>query len=87
MKIFILSTAILFIINGCNNDEQKNIKEEIKQSTSVYTVQYYLEHKDLRRVRIKECHNLIKMSNFQLKDCNNVETAELNSKRNKLIDL
>ena len=79
MKTIILLITTLLIINGCSDNQKNDIKEEIKQETSFYTVEYYDQHKDLRVQRIKECKALIKMTNTEEKDCNNAYRANMGS--------
>ena len=87
ITILLIIVIVLIITTGCNEDKKQEVKKEVKEDISFYTIQYYLDHKDLREQRIKECKALIKMTSTEEKDCNNVETAEYKSKRNKLIEL
>jgi len=83
MKTLILITVALFALSGCNDEQKKEAKQEIKQETSVYTVQYYLDHEDLRKVRLRECRALKKTTSIQKEDCINARKAEFRSRQNK----
>jgi len=83
MKTLTLITIALLALSGCSDEQKKEVKQEIKQETSVYTVQYYLDHEDLRKVRLKECKALEKTTSTQKEDCINVRKAELKSRQNK----
>ncbi len=83
MKTLTLITVALLALSGCSDEQKKEVKQEIKQETSVYTVQYYLDHEDLRKVRLKECKALVKATPLQMKDCDNAAKADLRSKRFK----
>ncbi len=82
----LLTTTLLLALTGCGDDTKQEIKDTVKEATSFKTVQYYLDHKDLREVRLKECKALTKMTDTILTDCNNAATAEMKSKQNKLMD-
>jgi len=81
MKTTILLISSLLLLSGCNDKEKENIKESI----SVKTVQYYLKHTDLRKVRLKECKYKEKITPIEKKDCINVRQAELRSRQNKAV--
>ena len=83
MKILTLITIALLTFSGCNDEQNKAVKQEIKQETAVYTVEYYIKHRDLRKTRLKECKAMVKATPQQMKDCVNVRKAELRSRQNK----
>ena len=80
MKKLIL--IALLVMAGCSDESKK----EAKEAASFKTVQYYLDHKDLREVRLKECRYLKKMTEIDQIDCTNANKAELRSKRYKYTD-
>ena len=87
MKTLILrTTTLLLALNGCGNDTKQEIKETVKEAASFKTVQYYLDHKDLREARLQECRYLKKMTRVDQIDCTNANKAELQSKRYKYTD-
>ncbi len=82
----LLTTTLLLALTGCGNDTKQEIKETVKEAASFKTVQYYLDHKDLRAARLKECRYLTKMTKIDQIDCTNANKAELQSKRYKYTD-
>jgi len=86
MRHIALITATLLLMTGCSDDTKQEIKDTIKESTSFKTVQYYLDHRDLRAARLKECRYLTKMTKIDQIDCTNANKAELQSKRYKYTD-
>ena len=86
MRHITLLTATLLIMTGCNDDTKQEIKETAKEATSFKTVQYYLDHKDLREARLKECRYMTSMTYPIMTDCNNAGKADLQSKRYKYTD-
>lgn len=84
--ITLLTATLLLALNGCGDDTKQEIKETVKEEASFKTVQYYLDHKDLREARLKECRYLKKMTSVDQIDCTNANKAELQSKRNKYTD-
>jgi len=84
--IILLTATLLLTLTGCGDDEKQEIKETVKEATSFKTVQYYLDHKDLREARLKECRYLKKMTRVDQIDCTNANKAELQSKRYKYTD-
>jgi len=83
MKTLTFITIALLALSGCNDEQKKEVKQEIKQEAAVYTVEYYTKHKDLRERRLKECKALVKATPLQMKDCDNAAKADLRSKRFK----
>ncbi len=63
-KIILIITALLFFI-GC----------EHKKDSSSYTVQYYLNHKDLRDIQLKECKTMKTMTTNEEKNCQHANEA------------
>jgi sulfur relay (sulfurtransferase) DsrF/TusC family protein len=86
MKQVVLITIALLVMAGCSDEGKKEVKETVKEAESFKTVQYYLDHKDLREVRLKECRYLKKMTEIDQIDCTNANKAELRSKRYKYTD-
>ena len=85
MRHITLLTAMLLFMTGCD-DEKQEIKETAKEVASFKTVQYYLDHKDLREARLKECRYMTSMTYPIMTDCNNAGKADLQSKRYKYTD-
>ncbi len=75
-------TAVLLLI-GCGDNNKRENKEVAKKTETFKTVQYYLDHKDLRKVRLAECKNMQEMTEIIMHDCNNAKTAEYKSHKNK----
>ena len=73
MKTLTLLISIFFILSGCSKEDEHKIKNEI----SVKTVQYYIDHEDLRNVRLKECKLADKLSLIEREDCKNVQKASM----------
>jgi len=85
MKYALTIITAILILAGCGENEQKT--QLAAQETKTFkTIQYYLDHKDLRKVRLKECDNMKEMTEVILHDCNNAKTAEYKSHKNKLME-
>ncbi len=82
----LLAVTLLLALTGCGNDTKQEIKETVKEAASFKTVQYYLDHKDLREARLKECRYMTSMTYPIMTDCNNAGKADLQSKRYKYTD-
>jgi len=78
MKTLTLVSISLLFLTGANASEKK---EE-----TFHTVKYYVDHSDLRKIRLKECKNLTKMTMASMMDCNNASNAEYESHKNKLME-
>ena len=79
MRTITFITIALLALSGCSDEQKK----EVKQETSIYTVEYYTQHKDLRERRLKECKDLVKATLLQMRDCDNAAKADLRSRRFK----
>ena len=87
MKILtLLTTTLLLALTGCGNDKKQEIKETVKEAESFTTVQYYLDHEDLRKVRLKECRHLTNVTDAIAKDCDNAKRAAREATKNKTVD-
>ncbi len=80
------TTTLLLALTGCGDDTKQEIKETIKETTSFKTVQYYLDHKDLRKIRLKECRHLTNITDSIAKDCDNAKRAAREATKNKSVD-
>jgi len=66
--------------------KKNKTKVIVKKEESFHTVKYYLDHKELRKIRLKECRNLTKITNTEAKDCDNAKKAARKARQNKTVD-
>ncbi len=86
MKHTLLATAAILLLIGCGDNNKQETKVPAKETKTFKTVQYYLDHKDLRKIRLEECKNMKEMTETIMRDCNNAKTAEYKSHKNKLME-
>jgi len=70
MKTILLMSIIFLGLNGCGDSKKTEKKEK-----TFKTVEYYIQNKEAREARKKECMAMIETTQTISQECKNVEIA------------